>query len=95
MGEILIAVLQAAALDFVQRCELGHELDAGFDAGEFSGGSFPGEEEAYEFLDATDFWRSQPDGDVHDWLCHEGDHDDCDGGLCCHADPIKLRVYRH
>lgn len=93
--QILITILQAAALKHVESCELGHELDAGFDAGEFSGGAFPGEQEAYDFLEATDFWRGLDIGDAHDWLCHDGDHSECDGGVNCTCEPARLRVYQH
>jgi hypothetical protein len=50
MEDFIIQVLEAAAWAIIARADLGREMDAGFDAGEFSGGSRPGEEEAHDFL---------------------------------------------
>ena len=94
MTNWLVMVLQAAALRHVERCELGRKADAGFDAGEFSDGPRPGEEAAYDLLGESDYWRRWDLGDTHDWLCHDGDHDDCDGGCDCFCDPVREQVYR-
>jgi hypothetical protein len=95
MTEILIQVLQAAALRHVERCELGRELDAGFDAGEFSGGPRQGEEEAHEFLHVSGFWKDQELWETHAWLCHPDDPEECDGGATCFLDPTRFKAYEH
>lgn len=95
MVTILISVLQAAALQHAERCELGREADAGFDAGEFSGGPRRGEEEAYAFLDVSDFWRNQKLWEAHEWLCHPDNPEECDGGCDCFPDPVRYRIHQH
>lgn len=30
---------------------------------------------------------------AHDFLCHNDNHDDCDGGMDCSADPERLKLY--
>ena len=56
MVDFIIGLLEGGALLHLERCAIGHELDAGFDAGEFSQGQQPGEEEADDFLSATGYW---------------------------------------
>lgn len=29
---------------------------------------------------------------VHTWLCH-ADGSECDGGIACSADPVRLEIY--
>jgi hypothetical protein len=51
MEDFIIQFVEAAAVDLLEKIDIGRHADAGFDAGEFSG-SAPrkGEEEACAFL---------------------------------------------
>ena len=92
MQEFLIALLDAAALEAIGRAQIALDCDARVGWTE----NHPCQkiiDVCDEYLTASGLWYNLDVLDIHDWLCHPEDPEECDGGCTCFPNPARLRVY--
>lgn len=93
MQDLLIALLDAAALEAIDRAQIALDCDArvGWTSDDHPCHAII--QVCDEYLTASGLWDALTIAETHDWLCHLEDPEECGGGCTCFPDSARLRVY--